>query len=183
MTWVITTFDPDYLTEPVVRSVTYIRAPTVQIPPYPCAAQQEEYRAEDLAGKYRVPNFLIGENPFLSEVAFKYQVPLEGVRGGAETLYPEWRAKGMSMAAPTVQAKIVPVYTDIEQDRRVADAQPRRSSAMTRWSAACERQCLYAGRGGANIALSVGGDGIVMVDSGAGRPHRKVWRPFSRSTR
>ena len=79
LTWVITTYDPDYLTEPVTRSVTYTRAPTVQIPPYPCAAQQEEAGAD--ADKYHVPNFLVGQNPFLTEVAFKYKFALEGVRG------------------------------------------------------------------------------------------------------
>ena len=176
LTWVVTTFDPDYLTEPVVRSVTYIRAPTVQIPPYPCAAQQEEYRAEDIAGKYRVPNFLIGENPFLSEVAFKYQVPLEGVRGGAETLYPEWRSKGMSLAAPTVQAKITPVYTDASSKiAERAGAQPKPTPSYDKVEALHVSGNIYMlGGAGANIALSVGGDGIVMVDSGAGPATDKV---------
>jgi glyoxylase-like metal-dependent hydrolase (beta-lactamase superfamily II) len=176
MTWVVTTFDPDYLTEPLVRSVTYIRAPTVQIPPYPCAAQQEEYRPEDIAGKYRVPNFLIGENPFLSEVSFKYQVPLEGVRGGGETLYPEWRTKGMSLTAPNVQAKIVPTYSD--ESSRIAeraDAQPKRAPAYDKVEPIHVNGNVYLlGGAGANLALSVGGDGIVMVDSGAGPATDKV---------
>ena len=32
LTWVVTIIDPDYLTEPLVKSVVYIRAPTLQLP-------------------------------------------------------------------------------------------------------------------------------------------------------
>src|SRR5205814_9003040 len=112
----------------------------------------------------RVPNFLIGENPFLSEVAFKYQVPLEDVMGGAETLYQEWRAKGMSLASPTVQAKIVPVYTDASSKiAELADAQPRRAPSYDKVEAQNASGNVYMlGGAGANIALSAGGDGIAM---------------------
>ncbi len=126
LTWVVTTYDPDYLTEPIVRSVTYIRAPNVQIPPYPCAAQQEEIGAD--ADKYRVPNYPVGENQYLSEVAVKYKMPLEGVRGGAATMYPEWRAKGESLTPPTTQSTLKPVYTDAST--RVAELADARSPKL-----------------------------------------------------
>ena len=92
--WTFTIIDPDYLTEPLVRSATYMRAPTLQIPSYPC--QPEEYQPGDT---YRVPHYLPGENPYLTESAFKYKAPLEGMRGGVDTLYPEWRARGVDAAA------------------------------------------------------------------------------------
>jgi len=38
-----------------------------------------------------VPNYLPGENPFLTEFAENYRLPMKGVRGGAETMYPEFR--------------------------------------------------------------------------------------------
>ena len=59
-----TVIDPDYLTEPLVRSATYMRAPTLQLPPYPC--QPDEYQPGE---KYRVPHYLPGENPYLTESA------------------------------------------------------------------------------------------------------------------
>ena len=102
-----TVIDPDYLTEPLVRSATYMRAPTLQLPPYPC--QPEEYQPGE---KYRVPHYLPGENPYLTESGFKYKAPQEGVRGGADTLYPEWRARGVTLAPPATQSTIKPVYTD-----------------------------------------------------------------------
>jgi hypothetical protein len=40
-----------------------------------------------------VPNWLPGANPNLKEFANWYGLPYEATRGGAETLYPEYRAK------------------------------------------------------------------------------------------
>ena len=174
MTWVSTTCDADYLTEPLVRSVTYMRSPTQQIPPYPCAAQQEEAGAD--ADKYRVPHFLPGENPFLAEVAVKYRTPLEGVRGGAETTYPEWATKGRTLSPPAAQSTIKPVYSDASTKiAEMADAQPRRALANQEVDALHVAGNVYvlAGAGG-NIAVSAGGDGVLMVDSGNGKATDKI---------
>jgi glyoxylase-like metal-dependent hydrolase (beta-lactamase superfamily II) len=174
LTWVVTTYDDDYLTEPVVRSVTYIRAPNVQIPPYPCAAQQEEIGAD--ADNYRVPNYFMGENPYLTEVAVKYKVPLEGVRGGAETTYPEWRVKGLALKPPTAQFTLKPAYTDASTKiAERADAMPKRAPTYDKVEALHANGNVYmiAGAGG-NIAASVGGDGVLLVDSGAEQAVDKV---------
>jgi len=40
-----------------------------------------------------VPNHLPGTNPYLHEVADWYGIPFNAVRGGAATLYPEFRQK------------------------------------------------------------------------------------------
>jgi len=166
-----TVIDPDYLSEPLVRSATYMRAPTLQLPPYPC--QPEEYQPGE---KYRVPHYLPGENPYLTESAFKYKVPQEASRGGAATLYPEWRARGMTLAPPAAQSTIKPAYTD--ESTRVAeraDAMPRRAPAYDKVEAlhVAGNVYLIAGAGG-NIAVSSGGDGVVMVDSGAAAASDKV---------
>ncbi len=178
LTWVVTTYDPDYLTEPLVRSVTYMRAPTVQIPPYPCSAQQEEVGTD--ADKYRVPHYLTGENPFLSEVAIKYSFSLEGVRGGAETTYPEWRAKGTALKPPTGQingqAPLKPVYSDESTkvaERSAAQAQLAPKYDKVELLHVAGNVFMIAGAGG-NIALSVGGDGVLMIDTGAEQATDKV---------
>jgi len=166
-----TVIDPDYLTEPLVRSATYMRAPTLQLPPYPCQPE------DNLAGeKYRVPHYLPGENPYLTESAVKYKVPQEGSRGGADTLYPEWRAKGAALAPPTAQSTIKPAYTD--ESTRIAeraDALPRRAPAYDKVEAVHVNGNVYliAGAGG-NIVASAGGDGVVMVDSGVAAASEKV---------
>ena len=40
-----------------------------------------------------VPNYLPGENPFLSEHADKLGIPLEAALGGAATMYPEFQLR------------------------------------------------------------------------------------------
>jgi glyoxylase-like metal-dependent hydrolase (beta-lactamase superfamily II) len=159
-----TVIDPDYLTEPLVRSATYMRAPTLQLPPYPCQPEDNQ-----LGEKYRVPNYLPGENPYLTESAFKYKVPEEASRGGADTLYPEWRAKGVTLRPPAAQSTLKPTYTDASTKiAERADAAPRRAPAYDKVEAlhVAGNVYLIAGAGG-NIAVSAGGDGMVMVDSGA----------------
>jgi cyclase len=174
LTWVIVVNDPDYLTEPLVRSVTFIRAPTAQVPVYPCAAQTEEYRSD--RPKDEVPNWLVGANPYLTEVAFKYKVPLEGVRGGAETIYPEFQAKLKTLSPPNAQYVLKPEYKD--ESTRVAeraDAQPKRQPTYDKVEAVHVNRNIYMlGGAGGNVTLSVGGDGIVMVNSGAMQAGDKV---------
>lgn len=80
--------DPVYLTEPMVRSREYTFEVGGQIAPYPCEPVDEVVRAKGV-----IPHHLPGTNPFLTEFAAKHGLPLEGVRGGAETMYPEYRSK------------------------------------------------------------------------------------------
>src|SRR5437773_7203942 len=160
--WTFTVIDPDYLTEPLVRSAIYIRAPNLQLPTYPCQPEDDRQPGE----AYRAPHYLPGENPYLTEPAFKYKVPIEGVRGGAETLYPDWRSVGLTLKPPADQYPLKPAYKD--DSTRVAeraDAQPKTPAAYEKAEALHVSGNVYMiGGAGGNIALSIGGDGVVMVD-------------------
>jgi hypothetical protein len=82
--------DPVYLTEPLVKSQEFYRSarelpagtwlwvcdPVVEI-----ATQSEG----------DVPAYLPGEHPFKDEFARRHQLPEIAVRGGAETMYPEFQ--------------------------------------------------------------------------------------------
>jgi glyoxylase-like metal-dependent hydrolase (beta-lactamase superfamily II) len=166
-----TVIDPDYLTEPLVRSATYMRAPTLQLPPYPCQPEDQTN-----GEKYRVPHYLPGENPYLTESGFKYKAPQEGVRGGAETLYPEWRARGATLSPPAGQSTITPAYSDAStRIAERADAQRPRPPSYDKIEALHVSGNVYliAGAGG-NIVALAGGDGVVMVDSGAAAASDRV---------
>lgn len=80
--------DPAFLTEPLVRSQTWFLDPGQQAGQFPC-----EYLPEVPAEPGTVPHHLPGENPDLREFSEWYAVPFEATRGGAETLYPEYRSK------------------------------------------------------------------------------------------
>ncbi len=78
--------DPAFLTEPLVRSQTWMLVPGQLIQRDHC-----NYVREIPGPMNRVLSYQPGENPYLTEVAETYGLPFEGVRGGADTLYPEFR--------------------------------------------------------------------------------------------
>jgi hypothetical protein len=91
LTYVTITEDPVYLTEPLVKSTNVLRNPR-PLPPqqllYPCTAVVEI--ADQPRGA--VPHYLPGQNPFLKEFAAQHNLPEAATRGGAATMYPEFRA-------------------------------------------------------------------------------------------
>lgn len=178
LTWVITVMDPDYLTEPLVKSATYIRAPTLQLPQYPCQVLDER----PPGAEYRVPHYLLGQNPYLTEDAMKYRMPVEALRGGAEKNYPEWRATARKLSPPAGEAKLTAVYNDAST--RVAEragAQARRAPSYDKvdWLHAAGNVYMVGGAGG-NVAVSAGGDGIFLVDSGAAEASPHVLQAIER---
>jgi glyoxylase-like metal-dependent hydrolase (beta-lactamase superfamily II) len=174
--WVFTVIDPDYLTEPLVRSGTYVRAPTLQLPPYPCQGEDNAVPG-DREGPYKVPHYLPGQNPWLTETAFKFKAPLEAWRGFAETLYPEWYSKAVTTpppAAPDIVLK--PVYNDASTHiAERADAQSQRTPSYENVEGVHVAGNVYMiGGAGGNIAASIGGDGVVLVDTGVSAASNKV---------
>jgi hypothetical protein len=84
--------DPVYLTEPFVLSRTF-RLDTSNAGnrvPGPCIPQAE---IPSLVGDGKVPNYLPGKNPGLNDATNLYNIPLDAVLGGADTMYPEFREK------------------------------------------------------------------------------------------
>jgi hypothetical protein len=80
--------DPAFLTEPLVRSQSWFLDPGQRVGLFPC-----EYLPEVPGEPGAVPHYLPDENPYLREYANWYRLPYEATRGGAETLYPEYRSK------------------------------------------------------------------------------------------
>lgn len=86
--------DPAFLTEPLIRSEEF----ALDNGPgrswlWPCEYVEEVDRPRD-----DIPHFLPGKNPMLHEFAQRYGIPFAATRGGAETMYPEYRAKLHQMA-------------------------------------------------------------------------------------
>ena len=86
LTWVSIVEDPVFLTEPFIRSVTYVYDPDrAPFPAFSCEVAEEIGRP---AGE--IPHYLPGMNPYITEFSSKFDVPEEASRGGAETMYPEF---------------------------------------------------------------------------------------------
>ena len=86
MTVTIMHEDPIYLTEPFMQSISYRLDTHTEVEYFPCTVI-----SENLSGK--LAHHLPGKNPYLKEYAEDNGIPYEAARGGAETMYPEFRTK------------------------------------------------------------------------------------------
>jgi hypothetical protein len=95
--------DPVYLTEPLVRSESWVWNPYQRFAPIAnwgsCLPHPELAMPPGW-----VPHHLPGENTLLPEFPEQYGVPLEAARGGAETMYPEYQKKLRTMEIPRAKA-------------------------------------------------------------------------------
>jgi hypothetical protein len=93
------TEDPVYLTEPLVRSESWVWNPYQVFQPIAgfgaCLPHPELPRPPGW-----VPHHLPGTNTLLSEFSGEYGIPFEATRGGAETMYPEYQKKLKQMTIP-----------------------------------------------------------------------------------
>lgn len=99
LTWIVITYDPVYLTEPLIRSTEYRLDTRQQVPPYPCTVVSEVDRPRGV-----VPHWLPGENSGLGDYAKYYKIPFDASRGGAEQMYPEYLPKLRQMMATFLAA-------------------------------------------------------------------------------
>ena len=142
--------DPVYLTEPMVRSTDWEGAPDQHIDPYPCEVTEEINRPEGV-----IPHHLPGTNTFITEFADRFKLPVNATRGGAVTMYPEYKLK-----AATAQPASTPAVT--QDAKRAWD--PTKTGEIR---ALQVRGNVYLLSGaGANITLQFGKEGVMLVDTG-----------------
>jgi glyoxylase-like metal-dependent hydrolase (beta-lactamase superfamily II) len=135
--------DPVYLTEPFVRTTDYELDLRQNVPPYPCGVVQEVDRK-----KGEVPSWLPGTNPYTTEFATRHKIAADATRGGADTMYPDFLAKGRT-------SPIVPPSAPV-----TATSPPGIQILPVRGNV-----YMLLGAGG-NITASIGRDGVLMVDAG-----------------
>ena len=101
MTHLIVWTDPVYLSEPLIRSEDFVlQDRTSGNWLWPC-----EYVDEILDRPHSaVPNYLPGKSPFEGDFAYRYGVPVEAAKGGAETTYPEYQIKLRTLPKPSKPA-------------------------------------------------------------------------------
>jgi hypothetical protein len=87
--------DPVYLTEPLVRTEHWVLNPGYGLAPYACIPKHEVEEPPSW-----VPHHLPGTNEWLTEFPTMFGIPVEAVRGGAETMYPEYLQKLATLPPP-----------------------------------------------------------------------------------
>jgi cyclase len=151
--------DPVYLTEPYIRSQEFVlmdRGNTNWL--YNC-----EYVMEVPKDKNEVPHYLPGANPWIGEFSAKHAMPEAGVRGGAETLLPEWKPG----------AKPLPARPGANGGFRPED-QPQHLAAGEVKAIHVQGNVHMIVGAGANIAVQAGEDGVLVVDTGNAGTSDKV---------
>jgi glyoxylase-like metal-dependent hydrolase (beta-lactamase superfamily II) len=148
LTHVTILHDPSYLTEPLIKTEDFelnLHASDASWV-YHCRS------AEEIAGrgKNEVPSYLPGENPFLSEFPKRHGVPENAALGGAETMYPDYRANMAKSEHP------------VSQDRLVTLPAPPSQIQATR----VQGNVFLLVGDGANILVQTGEQGVLLVDTG-----------------
>jgi hypothetical protein len=92
LTAYVIVYDPAYLAEPYIRPASWVYDPQLVMRPYPC-----EEATETVVPRGKVPHYLPGRNPILTDFAAQHAIPPEAALGGAETMYPEFIAKMKTM--------------------------------------------------------------------------------------
>ncbi len=155
LTVVMILTDPVWLEEPFIQTTNYQLDPHAPLDFYPCTVSEENISTA-------VPHFLPGQTAHLADAAD--WIPAEAARGGAATTYPEYRLtlRGASHARPAGVAK-------------PSAASPTRDRGDSEIHVLPVQGNIYMLVGaGANITMSVGRDGILLVDTGTARMTDKV---------
>lgn len=109
LTHAMVLIDPVYLAEPLIKSEDFVRSPR-ELPAQTWLWVCEPVVEIATQTEGDVPAYLPGEHPFADEFARKHHLPEFAVRGGPETMYPEfqtrlreWLAKNPRPPAPAAQ--------------------------------------------------------------------------------
>jgi cyclase len=150
--------DPVYLSEPFVNSQEFVLMDRGnQNWLYNC-----EYVMEVPMDQTKVPHFLPGTNPFQEDFSKKFGLPLAAVWGGAEATYPEYMTK-LAAGNPATTLRSSPpspaVPNEVHSEIEAVHVQGN----------------VYMLVGaGANIAVQIGEEGVLVVDTGVTPMREKV---------
>jgi glyoxylase-like metal-dependent hydrolase (beta-lactamase superfamily II) len=152
--------DPVYLSEPYVNSQEFaLMERGNQNWLYNC-----EYVMEVPMDQTKVPHYLPGKNPFVEDFAKQFGLPLAALWGGAETTYPEFMPK---LAAGTRPA---PLPDGVAREPRA----PRNEVRDEIETVHVKGNVYMLVGAGANIAVQVGDEGVLVVDTGVATTRDKV---------
>ena len=138
--------DPSYLTEPLIKTNGFALTLNPAMPPYPCHPAVEVPH-----DKGEVPHYLPGENPFLGDYAKKNNLPLQEVRGGADTALPE-----------SIKPGFKPQATQSPKPRAQS---PSASQSSDVKSMHVQGNVWMLVGSGVNAAAQIGDDGVLIVDT------------------
>ena len=163
--------DPVYLDEPLIRTSNFVLSLTTNADAWGnCGPAQI---IDELGGRPKgwVPHYLPGQTAHIQEFLTKSGVPAEAARGGAATTYPEYIAK---LEKNDLDNRIFPPPVAGQKFSRVSCLlRPAKTTGEIQVLPVQGNVYMLAGAG-ANMAVQVGEDGVLLMDTGDGKATDKV---------
>jgi cyclase len=149
--------DPIYLDEPLIRSSNWVLNPAQEI------SRSQFDVVDEIAGhpKGYVPHHLpgsLGAQLKITEFAAARRLPVDAIRGGAATTYPEYQVTLQRLRSSGGPA--APRTAGVSGTSRAADTDGVRLVPVQ------GNVFMLVGAGG-NITLQIGDEGVLLVDTGS----------------
>jgi glyoxylase-like metal-dependent hydrolase (beta-lactamase superfamily II) len=170
--------DPIYLDEPWVLSITSTYDPNGGPPTENCSGNS--FAENGGRDRHWVPHFLPGQNTGIGEF-LKTQdwIPLEPVRGGVKTIYPEYRSV-LAGATKLDTLKVPSSKSANNVAERIAAQSPKDGEVHV---LPIQGNVYMLVTDGTNITASVGRDGIAIVNTGSPQMTDKLLAALSELSR
>jgi glyoxylase-like metal-dependent hydrolase (beta-lactamase superfamily II) len=154
--------DPIYMDEPYVESTTYTIDLTSNVAMETCNGSS--FAENGGTDRHHVPHFLPGQNTALTEWLQKDDwIPVAPTRGGVQTLYPEYRGVLTGITEPAA-LKVPASRSTVSADQDIAAQSPRDGQVHV---LPVQGSIYMLVADGTNITVSLGADGVALVNTGA----------------
>jgi len=161
LTVVTVTDDPIYMDEPYVQSTTYLYDPTSRVNTESCNAGA--FAESGGSDPHFVPHLLPGEaESMLSWLEVEDWVPLEPVRGGVRTIYPEYRST-LDGSVDVRDLDVPSSPSAFRPDEKIAAQGPRDGRVHV---LPVQGNIYMLVVDGTNLTASVGREGVLLVNTG-----------------
>jgi glyoxylase-like metal-dependent hydrolase (beta-lactamase superfamily II) len=153
--------DPIYQDEPYVESTTYTIDLNSNVAMETCNGSS--FAENGGTDRHHVPHFLPGQNTALTEWLKKDDwIPVEPTRGGVKTIYPEYRAT-LDGTTTTAALKVPASRSSVSADTSIAAQSPRDGQVHV---LPVQGNIYMLIADGTNITVSLGADGVMLVNTG-----------------
>ncbi len=153
--------DPIYMEEPYLHSTTYAYDPAASVAHEVC--NSSAFAENGGTNRHWVPHFLPGENDARAEwLKDENWYPAEAALGGVKTIYPEFRST-LGGAARLDTLRVPLSRSGFDVNERIAAQSPKDGQVHV---LPVQGNVYMLVADGTNVAVSVGPEGVLLVNSG-----------------